>query len=116
MLSYTAEVFYAFLEEYNLAIWPAQIVALGLAFVGYFLCVMRSPFSGWTLTGILVLFWTWNAVIFFWFQFGEIDFSAPIYAGFFALQVVPPDLRRRPATRTGLHPSLAARGVQSVMP
>ncbi len=88
MLSYTAEVFYAFLEEYNLAIWPAQIVALGLAFVGYFLCVMRSPFSGWTLTGILVLFWTWNAVIFFWFQFGEIDFSAPIYAGFFALQAV----------------------------
>ena len=87
MLSYTAEVFYAFLEEYNFAVWPAQIVALALALVAYFL-VLSSRRGGRIVVGILVLFWLWCAVVFFWFQFGEIDFSAPIYAGFFALQAV----------------------------
>ncbi len=87
MLSYTAEVFYAFLEEYNLAVWPAQFVAFGLAFIACFL-VFSSRQSGRIVVGILVLFWLWCAVVFFWFQFGEIDFSAPAYAGFFALQAV----------------------------
>lgn len=87
MLSYTAEVFYAFLEEYNLAIWPAHAVALALAAIAYFL-VFSSRQSGRIVFGILALFWLWNAIVFFWFQFGEIDFSAPIYAVCFALQTV----------------------------
>ncbi len=46
MLPFTAEVLYSVLEQYNRAIWPAQIVAAGLGLAAVVSVLRPFPGSG----------------------------------------------------------------------
>lgn len=82
MLPFTAEILFAQLAQYNGAVWPAQIVANGMAVVAIALVLRRVP-GGCRLIGAsLAAAWVWNGVVYYLMHLATIDFSAPIFALF----------------------------------
>jgi len=88
MIPFSPEVFFALFEEYNLAIWPAQLVAYGLGLLALAL-VFKPSVSGSAIIGaILAVFWLWNGVVYHWMFFAPINFAAPVFAALFVLEAL----------------------------
>lgn len=86
MLSFTADVFFSLLGQYNRAIWPAQIVA-GLLGLGAVLLACRpAAGSDRAAAAILVAAWLWVAIVFLWACFATVSFTAPVVAAAFVAQ------------------------------
>ena len=88
MIPFSPEVLFALFEEYNLAIWPAQIAAyvLGLIVLGL---VFRPSLSGSRVVGaILAIFWLGNGIAYHWQHFTPINFAAPVFAALFLVQAL----------------------------
>lgn len=86
MLSFTAEVYFSLLARYNADIWPAQIPAGALALAVLVLAWRGRPASGGIIAAMLGAMWLWTGVIFHWFHFATISFTAPAIAALFAVQ------------------------------
>lgn len=84
MLPYTAEVFHAFLAQYNAAIWPAPLVGVALGVAA--LALRPVAGAGRLVALILVAAWTWSGLVFHlgWFQ--TINFAAAGYGAVFLVQ------------------------------
>jgi hypothetical protein len=86
MLPYSAETFFAFLEQYNRSIWPAQVAGavLGAIAIGIALrCRHRDariPFA------LLTVAWLSAGIVYFLGYLWAIDFVAPVFATLFVLQ------------------------------
>lgn len=78
---------------YNRAIWPAQIVAFGLALAVLWLAVQNRAASsdnlGAHLSGIVLsAAWAWTGAVFHWQHFAGINFLAPAYGWLFVGQAL----------------------------
>lgn len=88
MIPFTSEVLFALFEDYNLGIWPAQIIAYMIGLLALVL-VFRPSVAGDRVVGaILALFWLWNGIVYHWLFFTGINFAAPVFAALFVLQGV----------------------------
>ena len=88
MLPFTADVFFANLESYNRAIWPAQLAAyaLGLLVV---LRTIKPRRGGDRLIGaLLAAAWAWTGVVYHGLHFATINFVAPAFAALFVVQAL----------------------------
>lgn len=88
MIPFSQEVLLALFEEYNVAVWPALVVAYLLGSVVVIAALRPIPFSGRVTCLVLALFWLWDGVVFHWVYFTPINVAAPLFAGMFALQGV----------------------------
>ena len=88
MLSFTAEVFFSLLGQYNGAIWPAQIVAGLLGLGALFLACRPAGGSDRAVAAIMAAAWLWVAIVFHWAYFAAISFVAPVAAACFTAQAV----------------------------
>jgi hypothetical protein len=64
MLSFNIVDFLGVLENYNLAIWPLQIIAFVLGLIAVYLAIKRTKYSDKIILAILSFFWLWNGIIF----------------------------------------------------
>lgn len=88
MLPFTIETYFSTIAQYNRAVWPATLLGVALALAVLFL-VGRTPGARARWIGmILMVGWLWAGVGFHLFQFSQINFAAPVYAGFFVMQAV----------------------------
>ncbi|MCZ7658184.1 MAG: DUF6064 family protein [Xanthobacteraceae bacterium] len=86
MLPFGADVFFFVFEQYNHAIWPAQVVAyvLGLLVLG---AAMRPfPGSGRLVGAVLALAWLWNGIAYHVMHFAGINFWAYGFGALFVIQ------------------------------
>ncbi len=86
MLPYTAEVLYSVLEQYNRAIWPAQIVATGLGLAAVVSVLRPFPGSGRLIAAALAAAWAWIGVAYHLMHMAAIDFAAPALGVLFVIQ------------------------------
>lgn len=127
MLPFDAETLYANLGQYNLAIWPAQLVGLGLGLVALGLCLRPKPQGGRAVAAILTASWAWIGIAYHFGHFATINFAAPAFGWIFLLEATAlawTGILRggmtfrsdaRPAVRTGLAlVALAALGLPAV--
>lgn len=74
--------------SYNRAVWPAQLLAYGLA-LSLLWFAARSRGAGSRLPGIaLAAAWAWTGAVFHGRYFAEINFMAPVYGALFLLQAL----------------------------
>jgi hypothetical protein len=109
-LLFSPRTYFRLFELYNAAIWPAQIVALGLGV--WILQLLRRPSvsRGRWLSAILAACWLWVAVAFHMRRYATINWTAVYFGWGFALEAAlwiglgvlgrlswtrPPDLARR---------------------
>jgi hypothetical protein len=87
-LPFTPEQFVGVFQQYNLAIWPMQVVAyvLGVAAVALALRPMR--YSGQIIGGILAFFWLWTGVAYHIISFSPINPAARLFGGLFVVQSI----------------------------
>lgn len=86
MLSFTPEVFFALFEQYNRAIWPAQIVAYGLGIIALLFVFRPFPQRDRIIGAVLALAWLWIGIAYHYWYFAQINFIAPVFAALFIIQ------------------------------
>lgn len=86
MLPFTPDVFLSLFEQYNRAVWPAQIVAYVLGILAVLLA-LRPILGGGRLVGVvLAASWLWTGIAYHLLHFAMINFAAPGFAALFVLQ------------------------------
>ncbi len=85
---FTPQQFQSMLHAYNLAIWPAPVVAYALGVAAIILAVNKPPFADKVIAGILAGFWLWTGGMFYLTFFSEINPAAFLFGALFILQGV----------------------------
>jgi hypothetical protein len=85
-LLFSPRTYYRLLELYNLAIWPAQLVWLGLGIHSAVLLQRGGQRPARTVAAILAGAWLWVAVAFHLQRFATINWAAVYYAAAFVVQ------------------------------
>jgi len=88
VLPFTREAFVALFAQYNLAVWPIQILAyvLGIAMVASLW--WRSRTVDRFVAGGLAAMWLWTGIAYHWMHFAAINPAAFGFATLFVLQGV----------------------------
>ena len=86
MLPFTNAQFLDVFRDYNLAIWPVQVVALVLGLAALALPFVRGAAAGRIVAAILALMWLWNGVVYHGLFFTGINKAAWLFAGLFVIE------------------------------
>lgn len=71
-MPFTVDQFYDVFRAYNEAVWPTQLLLIGLGLVGIVLVMTSHRWTHVAVPGILAVLWAWLAVVY------HIAFFAPI--------------------------------------
>jgi hypothetical protein len=85
-LPFTVEQFLEVFKNYNLAVWPLQILFYLLAMVVVFLSFKKFSYADQLVSAILALFWVWMGIAYHFAYFTTINKAAYIFGGLFILQ------------------------------
>lgn len=87
-LLFSPRTYYRLFELYNLAIWPAQFVALALGAVILVLWLRGARQAGSAAAGVLAACWAWVAWAYLLQRYDTINFAARYFAAGFALEAL----------------------------
>jgi hypothetical protein len=85
-LLFSSQTYYRLFELTNAAVWPLQIVTLGLGLATVLLIIRAPAWSGRAVAVILAALWLFVAWAYHWERFDPINFAARYYALGFAMQ------------------------------
>ena len=85
-LPFTTEQFMKVLEDYNLSVWPMQIVCNLLALLVIILPIRKNQKADNFISLILAFFWIWMGIMYHYAFFTTINKAAYVFAGIFVLQ------------------------------
>ena len=86
MLPFSQEVYFRLLEQYNTAIWPAQIIALGLGGLVLLLIFKPRPGSDRWVATLLASAWIWTGAVYHLMYLAPLNWAAWISGALFMLQ------------------------------
>lgn len=86
-LPFTTEQFLGVFRDYNLSVWPAQIVALLVA-ASCIALALRGPAGSRLAATLLALLWLWMGIVYHGIFFARINPAATIFAALFVLEAV----------------------------
>jgi Family of unknown function (DUF6064) len=87
-LLFSPRTYYRLLERYNEALWPAQILALGVGLGIFGLLRRPGEWRGRLIAAILAMLWGWIGWAFLWKRYATINWAAIYLVPLFALQVL----------------------------
>jgi hypothetical protein len=85
-LPFTPEQFFGVFEQYNEAVWPAQVVIYIAAAIAFYLILKPRKYSNKIISGILALFWLWMGIVYHWSFFASINSAARLFGALFVIQ------------------------------
>lgn len=85
-LPFTSEQFFGVFEQYNEAVWPAQVAIYIAAAVAFYLMLKPGKQSDKVISGILAFFWLWMGIVYHWLFFASINPAARLFGAFFVIQ------------------------------
>lgn len=86
MLPFTREQFVAVFADYNLGVWPAQILAYGLGLAMVISLFRRSRANARIIGGGLAAMWIWTGIAYHWLHFSSINKAAFVFGALFVVQ------------------------------
>lgn len=86
MIPFTTEQFLAVFAQYNLAVWPAQVLLYGVALCTVVMAVQRRFDASAAISVILAALWLWSGVGYHLIFFTKVNQAAYVFAAFFILQ------------------------------
>ena len=87
-LLFSPRTYYRLIERYNMAVWPAQLVTLGLGLGVLGLLRLQKPWQGRIISGIVALLWGGVAWAFLWNRYATINWAIVYVVPLFVLQVL----------------------------
>ncbi|HEX5874149.1 MAG TPA: DUF6064 family protein [Pyrinomonadaceae bacterium] len=86
MIPFTVDQFLNVFEQYNVAVWPAQVFFYAIGIVAICLGLSRKKASHRSISLILSLFWIWMGLVYHLWFFSAINRAALIFAALFVLE------------------------------
>jgi hypothetical protein len=86
MLPFTRAEFLSVFADYNVGVWPVQVVAYLLGFVLVALLFRPSSRNDRLVSAGLALMWAWTGVVYHWLHFTSINNAAWLFGALFVLQ------------------------------
>jgi Family of unknown function (DUF6064) len=87
-LLFSPRTYYRLIERHNLALWPAQLLALALGAVIAGLLRRPKPARGRAIAAILAVLWAWVGWTFVAGRYATINWAASYFAWLFAAEVL----------------------------
>lgn len=85
-MPFTREVFLGLFEQYNAAIWPAQLAAYGLGLLVLLSALKPYKGSGRLIAAVLAAAWIWNGVAYHMLYFATLVWAAWAFGFLFVVQ------------------------------
>jgi hypothetical protein len=85
-MPFTTDQFMEVFKNYNLSIWPLQILFYMLALLALLLVIIDIPLTNKINAAILAFFWLWMGLVYHILYFSAINPAAYIFGGAFILQ------------------------------
>jgi hypothetical protein len=85
-IPFTVEQFLEVFKNYNLAIWPIQIIAYVIGAIALILAVKKTGQSDRIISGILSVFWLWMGIVYHIMYFSPINKPAYVFGAIFIIQ------------------------------
>jgi hypothetical protein len=85
-MPFTQEQFFEVFRNYNLAVWPMQIVMYALGAISIWFAFWKFKGSDRTVSAILGFFWLWMGIAYFAVYNTSIYAGAWVYGLFFVIQ------------------------------
>ncbi|MHC1754248.1 MAG: DUF6064 family protein [Methanosarcina sp.] len=85
-LPFTPEQFFGIFEQYNEAVWPAQVAIYIAAAIAFYLMLKPGRYSNKVISGVLAFFWLWMGIVYHWSFFASINPAARLFGALFVLQ------------------------------
>lgn len=86
MLPFTREQFLGVFADYNMAVWPAQVVAYVLGLIVVAALLRPSPLGHRVVAGVLAAMWVWTGVAYHGLFFARINPVALVFGALFVVQ------------------------------
>jgi len=86
MIPFTFDQFLNVFEQYNVAVWPAQVFLSTIGMFAISLVLSRKSDLSRIVSLILSLFWIWMGIVYHLWFFSAINKVAIVFAAFFVLQ------------------------------
>ena len=87
-MPFAVEQFLGIFEDYNLAVWPVQIVLVVLGGAAVGLSLRKSRPGDKIILAILSFLWLWIGVVYHWAYFSSINKAAYLFGALFVLQAL----------------------------
>jgi drug/metabolite transporter superfamily protein YnfA len=85
-LPFTVEQFFEVFAQYNLAVWPMQVVIYALAIAALVLALRETKYSNRITSTILAFLWLWIGLVYHLGYFSTINRAAYVFGGLFIIQ------------------------------
>jgi len=85
-LPFTLEQFLDVFRQYNISVWPMQILLIVLALVATYFSIFKKPYSDKIIVFILTFLWLWMGVAYQLIYFSSINKAAIIFGSLFIMQ------------------------------
>jgi hypothetical protein len=87
-LLFSPRTYYRLIERHNEAVWPGQIVTIGLGLVIAWLSRQPAARQGRIVSAILAVLWSWVALAFVWKRYATINWAASYLVWLYAIEVL----------------------------
>ncbi|MGH7525098.1 MAG: DUF6064 family protein [Gemmatimonadales bacterium] len=87
-LLFSPRTYYRIVERHNAAVWPGQIVTLGLGAVLLWLLWRPTRWRRRVIPAIVAVLWAWVGWAFLWRRYSTINWAATYAAWAFAIEVL----------------------------
>lgn len=87
-LPFTIEQFLDVFRQYNIAVWPVQVLFILLALVAVYFSIRSKTYSNKVIVCILALFWLWMGIIYHLVFFSRINKAATVFGTLFIMQAI----------------------------
>jgi hypothetical protein len=86
LLLFSARTYYRLFELYNAAVWPAQVLSVGIGLVLWLALLQGRAWAPRAACALLALSWFWVAWAFHWQRYASINWAATWFAAAFAVE------------------------------
>ena len=83
---FTRNQFLEVFQNYNLTVWPMQVVLILLGLTAIYFAVVRHKPSNNIIAGVLCVLWLWMGVVYHFLFFRAINPAAVVFGSLFVLQ------------------------------
>ena len=86
MLPFTLEQFLDVFRQYNISVWPMQVILIALALVATFFSIFKKSYSDKIIISVLAFLWLWMGIVYHLLYFSSINKAAILLGSLFIIQ------------------------------
>jgi hypothetical protein len=85
-LPFTLEQFLDVFRQYNVSVWPVQVLLIVLALVAAYFSIFKKSYSDKIIVSILTFLWLWMGIVYHLIYFSSINKAAILLGSLFIIQ------------------------------